>query len=45
MFITDTPGQEVAEKREFAAEGLDLNSLGGSLYLGDYIGPREELET
>ena len=42
LFITDTPGQEEASKREFAAEGLDLNFVGGSWYLGAYLGPQED---
>ena len=44
LFILDTPGQEEAERREFALEGLDLNFFSGSRYLGEYIGPQEELE-
>ena len=44
LFITDTPVQEEAVNREFAAEGLDINVVGGSRYLGAYLGPREELE-
>ena len=44
LFISDTPGQEEAEKREFAVEGLTLNCVSGSRYLGAYIGPKKELE-
>ena len=44
FFISDTPGQEEAEKREFAKEGLCLNFVSGSHYLGAYLGPQEELE-
>ena len=39
LFILDTPGQEEAAKREFAKEGLCLNFVSGSLYLGAYLGP------
>ena len=44
LFILDTPGQEAAAKREFAAEGLTLNFVSGSRYLGEYLGPKAELE-
>ena len=44
LFISDTPGQEEEAKREFAAEGLVLNFVSGSRYLGPYLGPQEELE-
>ena len=44
LFISDTPGQEAAAKREFAAEGLTLNFVSGSQYLGAYLGPQAELE-
>ena len=44
LFISDTPGQEEAVKREFAKEGLVLNFLSGSRYLGAYLGPQAELE-
>ena len=40
----DTPGQEAAARREFAAEGLTLNFVSGSRYLGAYLGPQAELE-
>ena len=43
-FIVDTPGQEEAARREFAAEGLVLNFVSGSRYLGAYLGPQEDLE-
>ena len=45
LFISDTPGQEEAAKREFAKEGLVLNFVSGSRYLGAYLGPQAELET
>ena len=44
LFILDTPGQEEALKREFAKEGLVLNYVSGSRYLGAYLGPQAELE-
>ena len=36
LFISDTPGQEAAAKREFAKEGLVLNFVSVSRYLGFY---------
>ena len=42
LFILDTTGQEEAAKREFVVEGLEINFVGGIIYLGDYIGPQEE---
>ena len=44
ILILDTPGQEEAARREFSAEGIVLNFVIGSRYLGDYIGPQEDLE-
>ena len=44
LCILDTPWQEEAARREFVVEGLVLNSLSGSRYLGDYLDPQEELE-
>ena len=44
LFISDTPGQEEAAKREFEAEGSALHFVIGSRYLGGYLGPQEELE-
>ena len=44
LFISDTLGQDAAAKREFAAEGLTLNFVSGSRYLGAYLGPHAELE-
>ena len=44
LFISDTPGQEEAAKRGFVKEGLVLNSVSGSRYLGSYLGPQAELE-
>ena len=42
FFISDTQEQEEAKRREFAAEGLVMNFVSGSRYLGEYIGPQEE---
>ena len=44
LFISDTPGQEKAAKREFAAKRLVLNFVSGSRYLGAYLGSRGKLE-
>ena len=44
LFISDTQGQKAGAKREFAAEGLTLNFVSGSRYLGAYLGPQAELE-
>ena len=44
LFILDTPVQEGAAKREFAIEGLTLNFVSGSWYLGAYLGPWDQLE-
>ena len=44
LFILDTPGQEAAAKKEFAKEGMVLNFISGSRYLGAYLGPQVELE-
>ena len=44
LFISDTPGQEEAANREFAVEGITLNFVSGSRYLGAHLGPQEELE-
>ena len=44
LFISDTPGQEAAAKREFAKESLVLNLVSDSIYLGAYLGPQAELE-
>ena len=44
LFIADSPEQEESSKREFAAEGMELNFIGGSQYLWVYLGPWEELE-
>ena len=41
LFISDTPGQEEAAKIEFEVEVLALNFVGGSRYLGAYLGPQE----
>ena len=44
LFISDTPEKEEANKREYAVEGIDLNFVSGSKYLGAYLVPQEELE-
>ena len=44
LFISDTPGQEEAAKREFSIKGLTLKFVSGSRYLGTYLGPKTELE-
>ena len=43
LFISDTPRKEEAAKREFEAEGLDLNFVSGRRYMGAYLVPQEEL--
>ena len=43
IFILDTPEQEEAARREFLVEGVVLNFISGSRYLGAYLGPQEEL--
>ena len=40
---SDTPVQQEAVRREFAAEGVVLNFFSGSPYLGSYLGTQEEL--
>ena len=44
LFISDTPVQEEAEKRGVSIEGLTLNFVSGSRYLGAYLGLRDQLE-
>ena len=44
LFISYTPGQEEAVKREFATEGLIFNFFGVSRYLGAYLGMWDQLE-
>ena len=44
LFILDKLGQEEAAKRKFAKEGLVLNFVSGSWYLGAYLGPWDQLE-
>ena len=38
LFISDTPGQEEAEKGGFAMDVLTLNFVSVSRYLGAYLG-------
>ena len=40
IFISDTPGQEEAAKREFEVEGIVLNYFSVIRYLGGYLGPQ-----
>ena len=44
LFIADNPEEKEAAKREFERTGLHLNYTYGSKYLGDYLGPREDME-
>ena len=44
LFISANPGQEEAAKQEFAKEGLVLNFVSGSRYLGAYLGLWDQLE-
>ena len=44
LFISYTLGQEEAAKREFSVEGLTLNYVSVSRYLGAYLGLQAELE-
>ena len=44
LLILDTPGKEEATKREFDMEGLTLNYIFCSRYLGAYLGLQKELE-
>ena len=44
LFISNTSRQEEAVKQVFVMEGLTLNLLSVSRYLGAYLGPQAELE-
>ena len=44
LFVLDTAGQEEAAKRDFSGEGLTLNFVSCSWYLGAYLGPWDQLE-
>ena len=44
LFIADSSDQEEATKKNFVAEGLNSNFVGGSCYLGVYLLQRLELE-
>ena len=44
LFISDTTDQDEAANQEFVKEGLCLNFIRRSWYLGAYLGPQEELE-
>ena len=43
LFILNTPGREEAARREFTVEGIVLNFVSVSWYLGAYLVPQEEL--
>ena len=43
LFILDTPGQEALARRDFALEGIVLNFVIISKYLGAYMVPQAEL--
>ena len=43
LFILNTPGHEEAPKKYFEAEGLSLNFVSWSRYLGAYFGTQEGL--
>ena len=43
FFISDAPEQEEEARREFALQGLVLNFVSVSRYLGAYIIPQEKL--
>ena len=43
LFIVDNLEGEEAERRKFEQAGINLNYVGGSLYLGAYLRPTEEL--
>ena len=45
LFILDTTGKEEASRREFVAEGILLNFVSGSIYLGANLGLQEDLES
>ena len=44
IFIADNPEEKEAARREFEQAGLHLTYIDGSIYLGAYLGPMEELE-
>ena len=44
LFILDLPAQEEVLKWDFRSEDIQLKFLSGSRYLGEYLGPKEELE-
>ena len=45
LFVLDTPRKEGVAMKEFEAEGLALNFVSGSRYMGSYLCPQEELAT
>ena len=44
LFITNKQEEKEKEKKEFEQAGLHLTYVDGSRNLGDYLGPREDLE-
>ena len=44
IFIADNPEDKEAERWYFERAGINLNYIGGSQYLGAYLGPREDTE-
>ena len=44
LFIADTPDQEEMAKRDFVVEAIELDSVGGSRYLGAYLFPQGDLK-
>ena len=44
LSISDTPGQEAVSKQEFAKEGIVLNFISSSRYLGAYLGLWDQLD-
>ena len=44
LFICDSTTQEGAAQREFKGEGLTINFVSGSCYLGAFVGMWEDLK-
>ena len=42
LFICDSPTKEETTNQAFEAEGLRINVVPGSQYIGAYIGPEED---
>ena len=45
LFICDSPAQEEATKQAFVEEGLRVNMVPGSQYLGAYSVPEKDRDT